>query len=155
MHCSAAYSSMEAAVFNMYERNHTAIQERLEELFAVLERLGTFNTVSTDWDRNYCVFVLFSLWASGAISVWKKKSTSNWTNRFLKYSQGPQYLAMGFLTICLLVSVLTRYCHYSLNFGRLLLVVSGQNSGRTTLFILCNGSIGYVIMKEQPFVYHL
>ena len=41
MHCSAAYSSMEAAVFNMYERNHTAIQERLEELFAVLERLGT------------------------------------------------------------------------------------------------------------------
>ncbi len=40
MHCSAAYASTEAAVYNMYEKNQAAIQDRLQELFAVLDRIG-------------------------------------------------------------------------------------------------------------------
>ena len=38
MHCTAAYNSMEAAVYNMYDRNNATIQDKLHELFEVLER---------------------------------------------------------------------------------------------------------------------
>lgn len=40
MHCTAAYNSMEAAVYNMYDRNNATIQDKLHELFEVLERTG-------------------------------------------------------------------------------------------------------------------
>lgn len=40
MHCNAVYTSMEAAMYYMYERNHKVIQEKLHELFAVLDRIG-------------------------------------------------------------------------------------------------------------------
>ena len=42
MHSSAAYNSMEVAVYNMYERNHTAIQEKLQELFSLLDSIGKY-----------------------------------------------------------------------------------------------------------------
>ena len=40
MHCSAAYAGMEAAMYNTYDANHEAIQDKLQELFAVLDRIG-------------------------------------------------------------------------------------------------------------------
>lgn len=46
MHCTAAYNSMEAAVYNMYDRSNATIQDKLHELFEVLERTGkTWNHV--------------------------------------------------------------------------------------------------------------
>lgn len=46
MHCTAAYNSMEAAVYNMYDRNNATIQDKLHELFEVLERTGkTWNRI--------------------------------------------------------------------------------------------------------------
>lgn len=40
MHCTAAYNRVEAAVYNMYGRNNATIQEKIEQLWEVLERVG-------------------------------------------------------------------------------------------------------------------
>lgn len=42
MQCSAAYANTEAAVYTMYEKNQSAIQERLHEVYAVLDRIGRY-----------------------------------------------------------------------------------------------------------------
>jgi len=40
MHCMAAYNRVEAAVYNMYGHNNATIQEKIEQLWEVLERVG-------------------------------------------------------------------------------------------------------------------
>lgn len=38
--CSRAYSSIEAALYNSYESTNKVVEGQLQELFAVLERIG-------------------------------------------------------------------------------------------------------------------
>ena len=38
--CSAAYSSMQTALYGLYEQNSKVINDRLEELMSVMETIG-------------------------------------------------------------------------------------------------------------------
>ena len=38
--CSNAYNSIEMAMYNSYERTQSTMEEKLQELFAVLDRIG-------------------------------------------------------------------------------------------------------------------
>lgn len=38
--CSSAYDSIDMALYNIYEVTNKPVEEKLQELFAVLERIG-------------------------------------------------------------------------------------------------------------------
>lgn len=68
MHCTAAYNSMEAAVYNMYDRNNATIQDKLHELFEVLERTGkTWNRVCKKKDLLRLVLIWLRFLATCSI----------------------------------------------------------------------------------------
>ena len=38
--CSSAYNSVEMAMYNVYSLTNKPVEEKIQELFAVLERIG-------------------------------------------------------------------------------------------------------------------
>ena len=51
LHCSAAYSSMQAALYSLYEQNSKVINDKLEELMSVMETIGM------------CVYYCICVWS--------------------------------------------------------------------------------------------